>query len=155
MKIALFPGSFDPFTKGHEDIVLRSLSIFDKVVIGIGINSTKNRLFNVEIMKACISDTFQNYPQVEIMLYQGLTAEFARKIDAKFLIRGLRNTTDFEYENSISQGNKMLNNSLETVFLITSPHLAYISSTIAREIIRLGGDASAFLPYDIKMLTEL
>jgi len=147
--IALFPGSFDPFTKGHEDIVLRSLRIFDEVVVAVGHNSRKNRYFDVELMLNCIKSAFQGNDRVSVKVYDELTAELAKKLGAGFLVRGLRNTTDFEFENSISQVNKYLNTSLETVFLITSPELAPISSSIIREVHRYGGDVSPYLPYKL------
>jgi pantetheine-phosphate adenylyltransferase len=148
-KIALFPGSFDPFTKGHEDIVRRSILLFDEVIIGIGKNTSKSRYFPLELMQSKIGEAFSDEPKVKVMSYEGLTAEFARKCNARFLIRGLRNTTDFEYENSIGQANKYLWEELETVFLITSPHLAYISSTIIREMHKYGGKIDDFLPYKL------
>jgi len=149
-RVALFPGSFDPFTKGHEDIVLRSLQIFDEVIIAIGHNSQKKRYFNVELMIECIESAFQGNECVKVSLYDELTAHLAKTLNANFLVRGLRNTTDFEYENSISQVNKYLNRELETVFLITSPELAPISSSIIREVHKYGGDVSPFLPYKLK-----
>lgn len=148
-KVALFPGSFDPFTKGHEDIVLRSLKIFDEVIIAMGHNSKKVRYFDVNVMLECIHTAFAGNDRVKIQLYDELTAQLASKYDAQFLVRGLRNTTDFEYENGISQVNKYLNAGLETVFLITSPELAPISSSIIREVHKYGGDVSPFLPYDL------
>ncbi len=148
-KVALFPGSFDPFTKGHEDIVLRSLDIFDEVVVAVGHNSKKVRYFDVELMLECIEEAFIDKPAVKVQIYDELTAELAKKLQAQFLVRGLRNTTDFEYENGISQVNKYLNAGLETVFLITSPELAPISSSIIREVHRYGGDVSPFLPYSL------
>jgi pantetheine-phosphate adenylyltransferase len=147
-KIALFAGSFDPFTKGHEDIVLRGLTMFDEIVIAIGYNIQKsNRYFAIELMIQKIEQTFKGYPNIKVQTYAELTAEFAKKHKAKFLLRGLRNTTDFEYENSISQINKKLNLDLESVFLITTPHLAWINSSVIREVHRYGGDVSEFLPY--------
>lgn len=148
-RIAVFPGSFDPFTKGHEDIVLRSLSLFDKVIIAIGHNSQKQRYFELPGMIQKIESCFTNTSKVEVRSFQGLTAEFAKHCGAQFLIRGLRNTTDFEYENSISQANKYLWKELETVFMITSPHLAYISSSLIRDIHKYDGDVSGFLPYKL------
>lgn len=148
-KTAIFPGSFDPFTRGHEDIVLRALKLFDKVVIAIGHNSNKKRYFEVDHMLNCINTAFKDIEGVDVIIYDELTASLAKKYDAAYLIRGLRNTTDFEYENSISQINKYLNIDLETVFLITSPELAPISSSIIREVHRYGGDVSPFLPYEI------
>ncbi|MEK6547173.1 MAG: pantetheine-phosphate adenylyltransferase [Bacteroidota bacterium] len=134
-RTAFFPGSFDPFTKGHEDIVLRALTLFDEIVIGIGQNSNKQRYFNLEKMKGYIEQTFEGKP-VRVVTYQNLTANVAKEVGAKFIIRGLRNTTDFEYENSISQVNRHINEELETVFLLTSPHLAPIWSTIIRDFLR-------------------
>ncbi|MES2730529.1 MAG: pantetheine-phosphate adenylyltransferase [Bacteroidota bacterium] len=148
-RIALFPGSFDPFTKGHEDIVLRGLQLFDEIVIGLGHNSNKKRYFEVEGMVAHIRHTFQHYPNVSVKIYDALTAHMARSLGARFLLRGLRNTTDFEYENGISQVNRYLSNEVETVFLITSPQFAPISSTIIREVHRYGGDVDEFLPYKL------
>ena len=148
--VALFPGSFDPFTKGHEDIVRRSLKLFDQVIVAIGFNSKKNRrYFDVDEMVKYIEEAFDGDP-VEVIVYDELTAKLAEKYDARFLVRGLRNTTDFEYENSIAQVNKYLNLELETVFLITSPELAPISSSIIREVHKYGGDVAPFLPYQLK-----
>ncbi|PIQ48126.1 MAG: pantetheine-phosphate adenylyltransferase [Cytophagales bacterium CG12_big_fil_rev_8_21_14_0_65_40_12] len=149
-RIAIFPGSFDPFTKGHEDIVLRSLSLFDEVIVAIGFNSSKNkRYFEIDFMVDKIKTTFKETPQVSVLVYNELTATLADKVGANFLLRGLRNTTDFEYENSISQVNRHLNNDLETVFLITSPVFSSVSSTIIREVHRYGGDVQEFLPYEL------
>jgi pantetheine-phosphate adenylyltransferase len=146
-KVALFPGSFDPFTKGHEDIVLRGLQIFDEIVIAIGYNSQKStRYFAIDMMIDRIQKTFEGKP-IKVYTYAELTASFAKKHDAKFLLRGIRNTTDFEYENSISQINRKLYQELESVFLITSPQFAWINSSIIREVHRYGGDVSEFLPY--------
>ena len=150
-KIAIFPGSFDPFTKGHQDIVLRGLGLFDEIIIGIGYNSSKhNRYFEIDKMVKYIEEAFTDYPNVKVLVYNELTAELAKRYDAKYLLRGLRNTTDFEYENSISQVNRFLNEDLESVFLITSPELASISSTIIREVHKYDGDVSEFLPYKLK-----
>jgi pantetheine-phosphate adenylyltransferase len=150
-RIALFPGSFDPFTKGHEDIVLRGLQLFDEIIIAIGYNSQKStRYFEIDSMVDYINATFRDYPSIRILKFSELTAEFARKNGARFLLRGLRNTTDFEYENSISQVNRQLYKEMESVFLITSPQLAWISSSIIREVHRYGGDVSEFLPYKLK-----
>lgn len=149
-KIALFPGSFDPFTKGHEDIVIRGLQMFDEIVISIGYNSQKStRYFAIDMMTAYIKKTFINRPEIKVHTYSELTASFARKHNAKFLLRGIRNTTDFEYENSISQINRKLYDELESVFLITSPQFAWINSSIIREVHRYGGDVSEFLPYKL------
>ena len=149
-RIALFPGSFDPFTKGHEDIVLRGLALFDQIIIAIGYNSQKDkRYFKIEIMIEKIRETFSSHPQISVITYSELTAELARKRGANYLLRGLRNTTDFEYENSIAQVNRSLNSDLESVFLITSPQFAAINSSIIREVHRYGGDVSSMLPYKL------
>jgi pantetheine-phosphate adenylyltransferase len=148
-KIAVFPGSFDPFTMGHFDIVLRSVRLFDQVIVGIGKNSSKSRYFSLEQLIPKIENAFAAYPKVKVLSYEGLTADFAKSISAKFLIRGLRNTTDFEYENSIAEANKFLWNELETVFLITNPRYASVSSTIIRDIHKYGKDVSSFLPYTL------
>ncbi|MBD2702760.1 pantetheine-phosphate adenylyltransferase [Spirosoma sp. BT702] len=146
-RIALFPGSFDPFTKGHEDIVLRGLRVFDEIVIGIGRNASKARYFPLDQMIRLIEGAFRDYPAVRVISYDGLTAHVARDVGAKFLLRGLRNTTDFEYENGISQVNRYIYEDVETVFLITSPHLAPISSSIIRDLHRYGQKIDEFLPY--------
>lgn len=149
-KIAIFPGSFDPFTKGHHDIVLRSLALFDSVIIGIGYNSTKkNRYFDIELMVTKIEEVYADMPRVSVVVYNELTSTLAKKYEAQFLVRGLRNTTDFEYENTISQMNRYLNAELDTVFLITTPQYAAISSTVIREVHRYGGDVDEFLPYSL------
>jgi len=149
-KIAIFPGTFDPYTYGHHDIVMRGLNIFDELIIGIGYNTTKkNRYFDIDLMVSKIKDVYASIPAVKVLVYNELTSTLAKKHEAGFLIRGLRNTTDFEYENSISQMNRYLNEGLETVFLITSPEFASISSTIIREVHRYGGSVNKFLPYDV------
>lgn len=149
-RIALFPGSFDPFTKGHHDIVLRGLHIFDEIIISIGYNSAKSmRYFEVNQMVEKIKTTFEKYPNIKVETYAELTAEFARKHKANYLLRGLRNTTDFEYENSIAQINRKLYGDLESVFLITSPEFAWINSSIIREVHKYKGDISQFLPYSL------
>lgn len=149
-KVALFPGSFDPFTKGHADIALRAAQIFDEVIITIGYNSKKqNRLFDVDYMITKIGEAFEGQENIKAISYNELTANLAQKLNAKYLVRGLRNTTDFEYENSISQINRRIYPDLETVFIITDPKYAYISSTVIREIHRYGQNINEFLPYNI------
>lgn len=149
-RIALFPGSFDPFTKGHEDIVLRGLKLFDEVVIAVGYNSQKkNRYIPIERMISLIEGCFVNESRVKVITYNELTAGLARRLGARYLLRGLRNTTDFEFENSVSQMNRYLHEELETVFLITSPTFAAISSTIIREVHKYGADVNNFLPYKL------
>ncbi len=149
-RIALFPGSFDPFTKGHEDIVMRGLKLFDEIIVAIGYNSKKaNRYFEIEYMEEKINQTFKDVPEVSVLVYNELTAQIADKLEASYILRGLRNTTDFEYENSISQVNRDLNGRLETVFLITSAELAAVNSSIIREVHRYGGEVQKYLPYDL------
>lgn len=148
-RTAIFPGSFDPFTKGHEDIVRRGLQLFDRIVVGIGYNSRKQRYFHIDNMLANIRHTFADEPRVSVITYDELTATLAKRYNAHYLLRGLRNTTDFEYENSISQINRHLNPHLETVFLITSPQYAHINSSIIREVHKYGGNVDEFLPYKI------
>ncbi|MEN7548147.1 pantetheine-phosphate adenylyltransferase [Rapidithrix thailandica] len=148
-KIAVFPGSFDPFTNGHADIALRASMLFDEVIIGIGHNSKKKRYFPLDFMIRKIEETFQDNDRVKVEHYNELTASYAQKRGAQFLVRGLRNTTDFEYENSIAQANKHIYGNLETIFIITSPQYAHISSTIVREIHNYGQNINEFLPYDL------
>lgn len=153
-KIAFFPGSFDPFTKGHADIVDRGLKLFDEIIIGIGTNTTKKRYFLSELMEGVIKGAFKNDKRIKVVHYNDLTAKVAKSYGADFLIRGLRNTTDFEYENTIAQVNRQIVEGLETVFLITSPNLAPISSTIVRELHAYGVDISDYLPYHLEKLNS-
>ena len=146
-RIAVFPGSFDPFTNGHLDIVRRGLRLFDEVIVAIGTNSSKQRYLPIEQMQGLIADLFRDEPRVSVRTFKGLTAEFARATGARFLLRGLRNSPDFEYEKPIAYGNQHVNPDLETVFLLTSPALGAISSTIIRDIHRFGGNVNAFVPF--------
>lgn len=146
-RVALFPGSFDPFTNGHLDVVRRGTALFDEVIVAIGTNSSKQRYLPLEQMLELISGVFADEPRVSVRTFRGLTAVFAREVGASFLLRGLRNTTDFEYENTIAQANRHVNPGLESVFLITAPPLAAISSTIIRDIHRYGGDVRDFVPF--------
>lgn len=149
-RIALFPGSFDPFTKGHFDIVNRGLKLFDEIIIAIGYNSKKhNRYFEIDFMVEKLNETFKDEPRVSVIVYNKLTSNLAKELGAGFLLRGLRNTTDFEYENSIATVNKHLNANLDSVFLITTSQYAAISSTIIREVHKFNGDVNEFLPYDL------
>lgn len=151
-RIALFPGSFDPFTNGHLDIVRRGAELFDQLIVAIGTNSSKQRYLPVEQMQEIIADLFRDEPRVSVRTFKGLTAEFARETGATYLLRGLRNSPDFEYEKPIAYGNKHVNPDLETVFLLTSPALGAISSTIIRDIHRFGGNVNAFLPFALPPL---
>ena len=150
MKIALFPGSFDPITKGHENIIERATPIFDKIVIGIGENSSKKYLFTLEQRISWIRATFQQNPKIEVQSYTGLTIDFCKTIDAKFIIRGLRNIADYNYESDIAQMNLEMDANIETLFLQTTPSLSAISSTIVRDIIINKGDVTPFVPDGIK-----
>ena len=149
-KIAIFPGTFDPFTLGHHDIVTRGLKIFDKIFIAIGNNPKKERYFQIDMILSKIKELYSNNKNINVISYNKLTAEVAKDLNANYILRGLRNTTDFEFENSISQINRDLNKKLETVFLITSPDLAPISSTIIRDVVKYGGNINKYLPYKIK-----
>lgn len=151
MKIAVFPGSFDPITIGHYDLIIRSLSLFDKVIVAIGTNSVKSYLFPLETRIEWLRQVFKGNEKIEIDHFEGLTANYCKKINANYLIRGLRNTSDFEYEKTISQVNHILTGGLETIFLISAPNFSHISSTIVREVIKGGGDVEPFLPKGVKV----
>lgn len=151
MKIAVFPGSFDPITTGHVNLIKRSLPLFDKIVVSIGVNSSKKTLFTLEQRMEWLESVFADEPKIEIAHFTGLTVDFCKSIGAGYLIRGLRNSSDFDYEKTISQLNSVLGDGLETFFLISKPGFSHISSTIVREIIKAGGDASAFVPPQIKL----
>jgi pantetheine-phosphate adenylyltransferase len=145
-KIAMFPGSFDPITKGHESVIKRAAPLFDKLIVAIGINIEKKGYFSVEQRKKWLKEVFKDIPNIEIMEYEGLTVDFCRKVNAKFLLRGLRTSADFEFERSIGQTNKMLYPSIETLFLLTTPEHTALNSSIVRDVIKNGGDVSAFVP---------
>lgn len=150
-RIAVFPGSFDPITSGHVDIVRRALPLFDQVVIAVGMNTQKKSLFSLEDRMIWLESVFREDEKVSIDHFSGLTSEFCKRIGARYLIRGLRNASDFDYEKTISQLNYFIGDGLETVFLISRPAFSHISSTIVREIILGKGDASPFLPSEIKI----
>lgn len=148
MKIALFPGSFDPVTKAHVDILKRSLPLFDKVIIGIGLNSTKAPYLGIDIRKAMLRAVFANEPKVEVQTYEGLTVEFCKKINASYMIRGIRTVSDFEYEKAIAQMNHALVPEIESIFIVSKPGYSSISSTIVRDIMRNKGDVKQFIPQE-------
>lgn len=150
-KVAVFPGSFDPITIGHYDLVKRAIPLFDKIVVAVGINSQKKSLYPLEQRLKWLEQVFSDYPSVEIATFTGLTVQFCEEIEARYLLRGLRNASDFDYEKTISQLNYTLGHKLETVFLISRPEYSHISSTIVREIIRGKGDASPFLPKGLEI----
>jgi pantetheine-phosphate adenylyltransferase len=150
-KTAIFPGSFDPFTIGHESVITRAMPLFDEIIVAIGTNTTKNAYFSIEQRMKMIRDVFSDTDKIRIESYQGLTVEYCRKKGARYLLRGLRTSSDFEYERAIAQTNKAMYPELESVFLLTLPEHTPINSTIVREIIRLGGDASQFIPRAIDL----
>jgi pantetheine-phosphate adenylyltransferase len=150
-KIAVFPGSFDPITRGHENIVRRGAVLFDEVIVAIGINSTKQSMFPLEKRKQWIEQTFQDLPNVRVETYEGLTVDFCKMNNAHFLLRGLRNGGDFEYERTIAHMNKALMPSLETVLVFTDPEFASVHSTVIREIFKNKGDVSQFVPKQIDL----
>jgi len=146
MRICLFPGTFDPVTLGHVDIICRALPLFDKIFIGVGKNSTKTPMFSAEQRLNWFEDIFKDEPRIEASIYEGLTIEYCKKTGAGFILRGIRYVSDFEYEKAIADANRTLDASIETVFLTCEPKYTSIASTIVRDIIRNGGDASHFLP---------
>jgi pantetheine-phosphate adenylyltransferase len=145
-RIAVFPGSFDPITKGHESIIKRALPLFDDLYIAIGLNADKKDFFPLENRKKWIEQVFENYKNVWVITYKGLTVDLCKKLDARYILRGLRTSADFEFERSIGQTNKQIHHEIETVFLLTAPEYTALSSSIVREIVRYGGDASQFVP---------
>lgn len=145
-RICLFPGTFDPVTLGHVDIINRALPLFDKIVVGIGLNATKEPMFSAEQRKKWIGEIYKKEPKVEGAIYEGLTVDFCKKINAKFILRGIRYVSDFEYEKTIADANRTLDRSIETIFLTGEPKYTSVASTIVRDILRNGGDASHFLP---------
>jgi len=146
MKIALFPGSFDPVTKAHVDIIKRSVGLFDKFYIGIGDNSSKKGLLSVEKREQMLRAVFENEPKIHIVAYEGLTVDFCRSIGAGYMIRGIRTVSDFEYEKAIAQMNHSLAPEIESIFIVSKPGYSSISSTIVRDILRHHGDVSQFVP---------
>jgi pantetheine-phosphate adenylyltransferase len=149
-KIAVFPGSFDPITTGHESIILRSLSLFDKIIIAIGVNSTKEGFFPTEKRKQWIEKVFAGEKKIEIKTYKGLTIDFCKQEKANYILRGLRTSADFEFERVIAQMNRAMNEEIETVFILSTPELSAINSTVVRDIIRNNGDAGQFVPSAIR-----
>jgi pantetheine-phosphate adenylyltransferase len=150
-KVAVFPGSFDPFTVGHEGIVRRALSLFDKIIIAVGANALKKSYYSLETRKKMISKVFLDEPGIIVDHYEGLTVDYCKRIGAGYLLRGLRTAADFEFERAIAQVNKSMAHDIESVFLLTVPEHAHINSTIVRDIIRSGGDASRFVPEAINI----
>jgi pantetheine-phosphate adenylyltransferase len=150
-KIAVFPGSFDPFTIGHEAIIRRAISLFDEIIIAVGTNALKRNFYSLETRKEMISKVFENDPSVTVDHYEGLTVDYCRRKRAGYLLRGLRTSADFEFERAIGQVNKAMAPEIESVFLLTGPEHSFINSTIVRDIIINGGDASGFVPSAINL----
>lgn len=150
MRRALFPGLFDPITLGHYDIIKRGVHLFDEVVVAIGINAEKKYMFTLEERMAFIKKAFSNEPKIKVVTYQGLTVDFCKEIDAQFILRGLRNPADFEFEKAIAHTNRKLSG-IETVFLLTAASTSYISSSIVRDVIRNGGDYSVLVPNSVHL----
>ncbi|HMI01233.1 MAG TPA: pantetheine-phosphate adenylyltransferase [Pedobacter sp.] len=146
MKTALFPGSFDPITIAHVDILLRALPLFDKVVVGIGLNSSKQGFLSAEKREEIVRAVFSAHANIEVQLYEGLTVDFCRKVNARYMVRGVRSVSDFEYEKAIAQINQTMMPEVETIIILSKPEYSAISSTIVREILRNNGDVSKFLP---------
>lgn len=149
--IAVFPGSFDPITRGHESIVLRALPLFSKIIVAIGENGEKRSHFSLEKRIGWLRQVFADQPKVVVQTYSGLTVEFCRRENARFILRGLRTAADFEFERGIGQINRLIHNEIETVFLLTLPEFSALSSSIVRDIIRNGGNAAPFLPQGIHL----
>lgn len=149
MKRAIFPGSFDPITLGHYDIIQRGIPLFDELIIAIGINAEKKYMFSLEDRKRFITEAFADQPKIKVLTYEGLTIDFCKKVNANYILRGLRNPADFEFEKAIAHTNRKLSE-IETVFLLTSSGKSYISSSIVRDVIRHGGDYSVLVPNTVK-----
>jgi len=150
-KTAVFPGSFDPFTIGHEDIVLRALDLFDNIIVAIGVHSTKQPLLKIEARVKMVNQVFKAYDQITVDSFKGLTVDYCLKVNATHMLRGIRTAADFEYERAIAQINKKMLPTVESIFLLTSPEHTPINSTIIRDIIRNEGDASQFIPDTINI----
>ncbi|MGE7777337.1 pantetheine-phosphate adenylyltransferase [Chitinophaga sp. NPDC101104] len=148
-RICLFPGTFDPVTLGHTDIIDRALPLFDKLVIGIGVNSGKVPMFSVEQRVEWLREIYKDQPTVEVTSYEGLTVNFCKQIGARFILRGIRYVADFEYEKAIADINRKMDHEVETIFLTCSPEFSTIASTLVRDVIRNGGDAAQFLPKEV------
>jgi len=150
-RIAVFPGSFDPITKGHESIIRRGIPLFDEIIVAVGLNSDKNAYFPIEKRLEWISEVFKDIPKVTVTGYSGLTVDFCRKSNALYILRGLRTSADFEFERSVGQVNKKLYPAIESVFLLTLPEYVSITSSIVRQIHSYGGDVSQFIPDGIRL----
>jgi pantetheine-phosphate adenylyltransferase len=145
-RFALFPGSFDPITKGHESIVLRAIPLFDEIVVAIGENSEKKGFFSIEQRLNWIELVFQNHPTIKVKTYKGLTVQYCKEINASYILRGLRTAADFEFERSIGQMNKQIAGNVETIFFLATPEFSALNSSVVRDIIKHGGDVRQFIP---------
>ena len=150
-RIAVFPGSFDPFTVGHESIVRRALDLFDEIIVAIGKNSTKANMFTIEQRSNWIKEVFKNEPRVKVEWYEGLTIAYCKSQNARYILRGLRTSADFGFERGIAQVNKAMDDSLETIFILALPEHSAISSTIIRDIVKNGGNAEQFVPKEVNL----
>ncbi len=149
-RICLFPGTFDPITLGHVDVIHRAAPLFDKLIVGVGINASKQPMFTVEQRTTWISEIFKDDPRISVVGYEGLTVDYCKRIGASFILRGIRYISDFEYEKAIADMNRMLVPEIETIFLTCSPIYSTISSTLVRDVIRNGGNSRMFLPEQVK-----
>ena len=154
-KIAVFPGSFDPITIGHESIIRRAFSLFDEIIVAVGCNINKKSFFSLELRQKWINQVFENDQNVSVDNYNGLTVDYCKKVNARFILRGLRTSSDFEYERATNQINMVMHPEIEVIFLLSKPEFTPVNSSIVRDIIRYGGDASRFLPdsHDLKSLS--
>lgn len=150
MKRAIFPGSFDPITLGHYDIIKRGVTLFDEVIVAIGINADKNYMFSLEERKIFIEKAFADEPKIKVLTYKGLTVDFCKEVNAQFILRGLRNPADFEFEKAIAHTNRNLS-TIETVFLLTAAKTSFIASSIVRDVIRNNGDYTKFVPDSVRV----